>query len=146
MLLPPPFSCLRMPLPIKSWISRKAVSCELFVSFAHFSVVNFPSKPSSNRLTIFFRRSLTTADFCLSRRQNASFFQDPARWHVCFFNCATKAVEKPSQPIGYVHSVLLYFQESGSSSVALRGFGKTCDRDSSIAIRERMNRDEVKMC
>src|SRR6266568_3795823 len=52
---------------------RRAVSCELFVSFAHFSVVSFPSKPSSNRLTIFFRRSLTTIDSWLSRRQNASF-------------------------------------------------------------------------
>ena len=43
-LLPPPFSCLRIPLPIKSWMCRSAVWCELSVSFAHFSVVSFPSK------------------------------------------------------------------------------------------------------
>jgi hypothetical protein len=37
-LPPPPTSCLRIPLEIKSWMSRKAVSWELFVSFAHLSV------------------------------------------------------------------------------------------------------------
>jgi len=61
-LLPPPFSCLRIPLPIKSWMCRSAVWCELSLSFAHFSVVSFPSNPSSKRLTIMI-------DSCLSRRQ-----------------------------------------------------------------------------
>ena len=38
-------------------MSRKAVSWELFVSFAHFFVVSLPSKPSSNRFSTFVWRS-----------------------------------------------------------------------------------------
>ena len=43
---------------IRSSISRRAVSCEHFSSFAHFEEFNFPSKPFSSRLIISRCRSL----------------------------------------------------------------------------------------
>ena len=50
-------------------MSRSAVSGELFVSFAYFDVVSFPSRPSSSRLRTRVWRSLRDTPRILSQNR-----------------------------------------------------------------------------
>jgi hypothetical protein len=60
-LRPPPIPLINIPRLINSSMSRSAVSCELFVSVAHFDDVSFPSKPLRRWLMTARCRSLSFA-------------------------------------------------------------------------------------
>ncbi len=95
MLLPPAVSFCKIPLSIKSFISRTAESLEHLAIFAHFEEVSFPSNPSINKskLIVAYAALNTLIIRC-----------------TIFQYCDTKKGNKEKHPIHPQQNIIMFVQ------------------------------------